>query len=381
MDGKRKILIVDDEQDILDFLRKSLQEKFEVSLSNNGAEALTMLDKNKFQLVLSDVCMPGIGGLELLQTIKKLSNTVEVILMTGYADTQVAIAAMDEGAFALVTKPLDIKKLLLRINHVITIIQNRENQEKVLKEMKNELLMQTLFSQRLSALAVMAGGIGHELNQPLSSIGLYAITLQTMIQKGNLNDTENMLKTLDKILLQVDRAAKVIEHMREFSSHSEDKGIANFNLKESVEKSLELFKVQLGSYGIELEIDIPPEMSIQACPNRLEQVILNLVANAKDSLIEKSLKSNMEQFKKHIFIKCHEDENWIIMDFIDSGMGVPKDLQKTLFNPFVTSKKNIMGSGLGLPICKRILQDFSAKIELKTTGSEGTTFRIRFPKQ
>lgn len=379
MKNKPKLLIADDDKSILGLLQETLQNDFEVFSAEDGAEALMIFEKHHFDLVLTDIRMPGIDGIQLLRTIKKLCPNCEVLLMTGYADTHVAISALNEGAFALIAKPLSTKMLLQRLNHARVVIQHHENQEKVMKEMKSELIMQSLFTQRLSALAAMAGGIAHEMHQPLSGIGLYATTLQSMVTENKAIEPDYLFETLKKINSQVDRAAKVIEHMREFSSGDSSEEIVTLNLKGAIEKSLELFDVQLQKHGIELIMDVPPELHIKANVNRFEQVIINLTSNARHSLIEKSQKLKKENWAKLIHIQSQEDKDKILIDVIDRGMGVPKELRKTLFEPFVTGKKKSQGSGLGLAICKRILMDFDADIELLKTGSEGSTFRMQFP--
>ncbi len=380
MDPKRKILIVDDEKNILQLLKDNLKVDFDVYLADCGVAALELFEQNHFDLMIADVRMPGMDGLQLLRTVKNQYSNCVVILMTGFAETQVAVNALNEGAFAFVTKPLEMGLLSERIHYAVAVIQNRENQEKVLKEMKSELLMQSLFAQRLSALAALSGGISHEMLQPLSGIKIYLATLQDKVREDSQIESNYLLETLEKILKQVNRATKIIEHMREFAIEGNRNEIMTLTLKEAIERSLELFKVQIRARGIELKLDIPAGLIIHVNPNRFEQVLVNLIANAKDSIIEKSSKKNMEGFKKYIFIQGREDKDWTILDVTDSGLGVPEKIQKTLFEPFVTSKKNSMGSGLGLAICKRILLDYNANIELLRSSSEESAFRIRFPK-
>lgn len=380
MDSKRKILIVDDEKNILQLLKDNLKVDFDVYLADCGVVALGLFEQNDFDLMIADVRMPGMDGLQLLRTVKNQYSNCVVILMTGFAETQVAVNALNEGAFAFVTKPLGMGLLLERIHYAVAVIQNRENQKRVLKEMKSELLMQSLFAQRLSALAALSGGIAHEMLQPLSGIKIYLATLQDKVREDSQIESNYLLETLEKILKQVNRATKIIEHMREFAIEGNRNEIMTLTLKEVIERSLELFKVQIRAHGIELKLDIPVGLIIHVNPNRFEQVLVNLIANAKDSIIEKVSKKNMEGFKKYIIIQGREDKDWTILDVTDSGLGVPEEIQKTLFEPFVTSKKNSMGSGLGLALCKRILLDYNANIELLRSSSEESAFRIRLPK-
>lgn len=249
---------------------------------------------------------------------------------------------------------------------------------KELEDMKSELLMQSLFSQRLSALGALSGGIAHEINQPLSGIGLYATTLLNILKDKNKIDSNYFSDTLARIVGQVSRSKKIIKHMREFSSGEKIEIVENLSLKYSVEKSLELFYAQLNAHDIELNIDIPSNLDVPVNMSRFEQVIVNLVSNARDSLDEKFSKSMTENIHKHIILRGSKEKDVIFLDIIDNGIGVSKDLQGNLFEPFVTNKKKGKGSGLGLSICKKILKDFGAEIELKKTNSDGSTFRIRF---
>ena len=112
----------------------------------------------------------------------------------------------------------------------------------------------------------------------------------------------------------------------------------------------------------------------------MEQIIINLVSNAKDSIVEKyELRKGNESVKK-IIIDASQSRDSIFLDIRDTGMGIPEDMQSNIFEPFFTSKKIIKGSGLGLAICRRILSDFQSKIALLESGPNGSVFRITFPK-
>lgn len=380
MTEKRKILVVDDEQDILDFLYKVLNEAFDVRLANGGATGISVFQKEEFNLVLTDVRMPDVDGIMFLRTIKKISPQCEIILMTGSAEMHMVIEALNEGAFAFVLKPLDIKAIFHRIDQAVSVLRGRENVQMVLKELKNELVMQTIFAQRLSALAAVAGGIAHELNQPLNGIGIYAATLHSMAESGKELDSSAIGEVAKDIIHEVKRADGVIKHMREFSSGSNVHEKEILNVKKAVQRSMELFSVQLSAKGIGLEIDIPENLEIMANQNRFEQVIINLVSNSKDSISEKIGVAGADDSENYISICAFGNDESVMLDIKDTGCGIPEKLEDTVFDPFVTGKKTVNGSGLGLAICRKILSDINSKIELLNTGPDGTTFRISFPK-
>ncbi|MDH5543088.1 MAG: hybrid sensor histidine kinase/response regulator [Nitrospinota bacterium] len=377
---KRKLLIVDDDQPVREYLEKVLREHYETKCAESGASALAMFGEGDFDIVLTDVRMPGLGGVDILRTLKKISENTEIILMTGFADISAVTESLNEGAFAFVTKPVDVKYLLHRLNQAVSVIHGREMEKEVVENMKNELLMQTLFTQRLASLAVIAGGITHEINQPLSGIGLYVATLKSMASSGELLNPSQVVEIAEKIESQIKRMSGIIEHMREFSSDTKNKEIWKVNLLAIVKRSSELFNVQMNKSGISLEVDIPEDLAIRANPGRFEQVLINLVYNARDSILEKAGTSSENQPQKKICIKGREDGESINVDITDTGNGVPEKIKDRIFEPFVSGKNSGKGTGLGLSICKRILEDFEAEIKLLETGPEGTTFRVIFKK-
>jgi C4-dicarboxylate-specific signal transduction histidine kinase len=376
---RRRILVVDDEPDILEYFKKVLSDRFDVAVANGGAEALALLKKGRFDVVLTDVRMPGTDGLRVLESAKELSPHSEVLLMSGYSDLNVVIDALNEGAFAFVTKPVIKSVLIDRLEHAIAVIQQRENQQRVLAELKNDLLMQSRFAQRLSALAAMAGGIAHELHQPLSGISLYAGTVKSMLDKKKNVEKDFLLETMTKIDQQVERAIAVIEHIREFSSGGAEQEAEDMELGEAVRRALELFNYQLKAHSIELKIAVPDGIRICVDRNGFEQVMINLVSNAKDSMLEKT-RDVFPQPSADIHITGQVEDSGITLDVQDKGTGVPDHLVGSLFDPFVTGKKNSGGSGLGLFICRRVLEEQGAQIELLRTGEDGSTFRLSFPK-
>lgn len=374
----RRLLVVDDEQVILEYFKKVLRDRFEVTVAGGGAEAIDLFRKRDFDIVLTDVRMPGTSGLEVLEHVKTASPQSEVLLMSGYADMKVVIDALNEGAFAFVTKPVIKSVLMDRLEHAVAVIQQRESQHRVMQELKSELLMQSRVAQRLSALAAMAGGIAHELHQPLSGINLYCGTVKSMLEKRGAVENDFLLGTLEKIDKQVDRAIAVIEHIREFSSGGVGQEATEMRLRDLVERALDLFNFQLKAHGINLVVKVPASLRICIDQNGFEQVLINVVSNAKDSILEKA-RNTLAPADAEIRITGRRDGEETLLDIQDNGGGVPPELVDSLFDPFVTGKMERGGSGLGLFICRRVLDEQKAGIELLSTGNAGSVFRLHFP--
>ena len=260
-------------------------------------------------------------------------------------------------------------------------VRNLTEQKKAeakLESARKELTAQTLFNQRLSALAAMAGGIAHELNQPLSGIRIYAEMISNMVEAERL-DSEKVASTIEKVIKQVNRASKIIDHMREFSSDQTDEQHDRtvLKLKECVESSLDLVGQQLKNNGITFINEIDPDHEVQANLHRLEQVFINLFTNAKDSINDKTFRIGEDRI---IHVSSFLSSQSVEMLIRDTGSGIPESVRNSLFEPFVSSKVPGKGTGLGLPICIGILRDYDAEIELVSTSEDGTSFKIEFPR-
>ena len=242
-----------------------------------------------------------------------------------------------------------------------------------LRRANESLMVQTMFNQRLSALAAMAGGVAHELNQPLSSIRVYAQTLMGPFDTATLANDE-IGQTLRKIVAQVDRAAHVIEHMRTFASESSETSSQTVSIRDSIESVLGLIGQQLANHDVQLVNEVDPSARVSMDPHRLEQVIINLLVNAKDSIQEKG-----DDGPRLICVSSlAAPPGRVRISIADTGKGVPEEMRGRLFEPFVTSKGPDRGTGLGLSICHGILNDYGARIRLAATGADGTDFHLDF---
>ena len=225
----------------------------------------------------------------------------------------------------------------------------------------------------------MATGIAHELNQPLSVIK----TASSYLRKKAENHQpikDEILKTMaQEIDSHVDRASKIINHMREFGRKSGAKK-EQVRVNEAINRSLDIFIQQLKLREIEvvkdLAEDLPP---VLADSNRLEQVFVNLLINARDAIEEKWKNGDYKGKKKRISLRSSLRDGSVIIEIKDTGVGIPKSRLEKVFEPFFTTKEVGKGTGLGLSISYGIVQDYGGTIEVETQEGEGSNFIIRFP--
>ncbi|MEE8554520.1 MAG: HAMP domain-containing sensor histidine kinase, partial [bacterium] len=141
-------------------------------------------------------------------------------------------------------------------------------------------------------------------------------------------------------------------------------------------RAVDLFRVQLQSRGIALIIDVPAGLGVIANRNQFEQVTINLVSNARDSVIDKA-DSNGDGAPKEIRIQAAQDQSWVSIEVRDTGSGIEPRLQRDLFEPFVTTKQDHGGSGLGLFICQDLAERMGGELVLLESSQAGTAFRLR----
>lgn len=257
---------------------------------------------------------------------------------------------------------------------VLKDVSKRREAEEELRRANEQLMVQTMFTQRLSALAAMAGGIAHELNQPLSGIRVYSQTLQSYLEEAQLLSRDMLEPILARIIAQVDRAARIVEHMREFASESRQSNASVVDLRELIEDVLELVGQQLRNHNIDFRNEVLPNTLVLADGHRVEQVLINLISNAKDSILDKPQRNGrMDTIR--MWVSRGET---VALSISDTGGGIPDNVRDSLFEPFVTTKGPQRGTGLGLATCHGILQDYNAQIELVETSASGTTFKINF---
>jgi len=227
-------------------------------------------------------------------------------------------------------------------------------------------------STRLAELGEMAAAISHELNQPLTGIRNYARNAFYMIDQG-VGSEDEIKGNLRLIADQVDRAAKIINEMRELTRRSE-MHFTRLEVNAIVRESVEFLLPQMKLSGVEVELALTPDLpDIWGDRIRLAQVFLNLLNNARQAMEDSNL--------RRLYIRSVDDPNGRLLkvEVRDTGKGFSEQEGRNLFVPFFTTKKTGHGTGLGLSISKGIIKDHGGAIEASGSPGEGATFTVVLP--
>ncbi len=383
MDKNQKVLIVDDEVRNQRIIMEVLEGLVEYKTASSGEEALKIADEYLPDLVLLDIMMPGINGYEVCKKIKANPNMkfTKIILVSGKAMIEERIKGYDEGADDYMTKPFAPEELLAKakvflrltaIEKELTEFNN--NLDEKVKEKTKQLLEaeeKLITAAKMSALGEMAGGIAHEINTPLGTIGLLAGQIESLIQEDPLDKdaAANMIKIIRET---VKRIGIIIHSLRTFSRDGSKDDFNSVPVVQVIESTLRLCNEKLKQNNIDLRIDkIPDDLKIRCQEIPLSQVLINLISNSCDAI-----QSHKE---KWIHISTEVKGDYVLISVTDSGQGIPPELQSKIFQPFFTTKEIGKGTGLGLSISKGIIDSHKGSLTIDTE-SKNTKFVIQLSK-
>jgi len=242
-----------------------------------------------------------------------------------------------------------------------------------------EAEQQLIQASKMATLGEMATGVAHELNQPLAVIKTASRFFLKKVKNNEPIQASVMSTMAEEIDSHVDRASRIINHMREFGRKT-DRKLDSISINAVLRKTSEIFSQQLKARGIEVVWDLEDSLpSVHADANRLEQVFINLLINARDAIEEKVAAHPHLKGEKKIFLISRRQERMVQVEVRDSGKGIPSSIIDKIFEPFFTTKEVGKGTGLGLSISYQIVQDFNGTIRAQSREEEGAAFIISFP--
>ena len=367
-----RVLLVDDEAAFRDTVSRRLEKRgMKVIQASGGAQCLEIMSADSPEVVVSDVKMPGMDGLELLQRLKEDHPDTEVILLTGHASTADGVSGIKAGAFDYLTKPVEFEHLLNKVRQAYDQVRRRKEKREEL-EFKEKMAQQMIVTERLAALGTLATGVAHEINNPLALIKESAGWMEMIVQKEtNMPRKEHLLKALGKIEKGVERARRITHQLLGFVQKN-DSAISPVNLSELLEETMRLTAREALNKGVEVtkELSGREDVIIYSDPYQLRQVLLNLISNAVYAAPQEG----------RVALRLAGMENSVRIDIEDDGEGIPSENLEKIFEPFFTTKAPGKGTGLGLFVSKGIVQRLGGKLSVVSRVGRGTVFTVTLPR-
>ena len=374
---RSKILVIDDEVGICEGIQRVLEpEGFQVDIALDGGSALEMIKKGGFDLILIDVKMPQISGLDMIPLIHQLDPEIICIIITGYATVEMAVTAIKKGAYDFLTKPFTLDTLLLAVNQGLER-RALSLESKRVALLENEAEKLAAEKERLEALDTAKRQfirlITHELKSPISAIENY---LKLLL--GDYVKPEDQKDILEQCISRTQEERRLIDDLLELGHLEvlESFQITSLDLSDVLHQTLREFEEEIHRKKLDLQVIVDGELPlISAVPEQIKSIWCNLISNA----VKYSPSGG------NITISLAFRDGKIIGQVADQGIGIPQEDQKNLFTEFFRAKNakmtGIPGTGLGLAIVKRIIEGLEGEISVVSKMDSGSIFKFFIPLQ
>jgi len=426
-----RVLVVDDDPILLTRI-KYQAAKFvsEIEVAVDGVAGLELWHQWKPDVVVTDIFMPRMNGLEMSKAIKAADPGAQIIVITSDSDGESLLSALSIGVERYITKPVDMHLLAdaigkcvrdrqqaeeLRLTRQIAALtkalqqelEEKQHAEEALKKEKAEQLVlinrleeahnQLLQAEKMASIGQLAAGVAHEINNPIGFVNSNLGVLQSYVQKllnlvGAYEKYEPELSTesiealnalkqetdlgylrddisdlLSESLGGLQRVKRIVQDLKDFS-HISDSEMLWANLEDGLESTLNVVWNEL-KYKAEVVKDYGKLPEVECIPSQLNQVFMNLLVNAAQAIQEHG----------KITLRTRQEDDNVRIEIADTGCGIPQEIINRIFDPFFTTKPVGTGTGLGLSITHGIIRKHNGRIDVSSEPGKGTTFSITIP--
>jgi signal transduction histidine kinase len=366
--GRPRVLVVDDEPDIRRYVGYTLASEYELAEANSGRTGLEVALRFRPEVVVVDQMMPDMEGIELCARLREEPEELRprVIMVTARSDDATRLNALSRGADDFLEKPFSGPELALRVSNLVRarLLEQRlreQNQELhgALHRIK-EAELKLVANEKFAALGRMAGGLLHELNNPLNNALMAISVAKERAARADASSREIIADAEAGLC----RVRDVIGAVRAFSHPSQVTHCQPLLLNRVIELAHAQTRQDLKQ--LELRVEVPANTWVSGVEAQLIQVLTNLLANAADAIHRSGVGD-------HVAIHVDLLEDRANVQVLDNGPGVPEELRNSLLEPFVTNKPPGEGMGLGLAICDRLMRNHGSGIMVRSRPEGGTS--------
>ena len=376
---RRYIVCVDDDRALLDGLTQQLEEAFaathEVEGAESAQEAIQLVEElshrmSVVEMVISDQVMPGMKGDQLLEILHQRYPQMITVMLTGQAGLDSAIRAINHaGLSRYIVKPWHDDEFIMNIRELLDNFRLERENERLFQELQaayqhlKETQEQLIHAEKLAVVGKLTAGIAHEIRNQLTILG-YAEVIRMAVPENKqvAQYVQNILDTRNRIL-------SIVDEIRQFAKNqAQSYTKLPVSLTNVVNTALSIigYDRDAKKRAFVRDFQVAPVLTMN--PDKIIQVVINLVRNAVQATAENGT----------ITVIISANDSRALLDITDDGCGIPPEQQDLIWQPFFTTKGET-GTGLGLDICRRIIEGHHGRISCRSEVGVGTTFTIELP--
>ena len=371
MTDKAKILIVDDDVDTVELLIKRLRaEGYDTAEAYDGEQALRQVEEYQPDLVILDIKMPKIDGYEVCRRLKSSEETkfIPIIMLTVKAKVPDKVKGLDIGADDYIPKPFDYRELSRRVRYWSTVKMEVEERVGEIKRLEQELIK----SERLAAIGQTVASIAHYIKNILFGLkgGIYLVNVTPHEDK-----TDSVQTGREMLERNIGRMSDLVLDLLEYSKDSEPEYESCFP-NEIAHEVCDLMESRAKECDVEIIHDLDLSLGEVVLDRKgIHRCLLNLVSNAIDACLFDSSKRKKWVVELRTML---DNDGEVKFEVTDNGCGMDQEVKEKLFTSFFTTKEG-RGTGLGLLITQKIVQEHGGTITIESEAGKGSTFTIRLP--
>src|SRR5213594_4393447 len=370
--NEARILIVDDELANVRLLERLLQQTGYRNLvtTTDPRQVRGLYDELHPDLILLDLMMPHLDGVAVMGELAIPAEAyVPILVLTADVTMAAKQRALAAGAKDFLTKPFDRIEVLLRIKNLLDtrfLYLELERQNRSLEAIVAERTQRLLQSEKVATMGSLLAGVAHELNNPLAVLTGHA----HLLREGAKD--ESLAARAEKIRAAADRCARIVRNFLALARQQPPER-RDVRLDQVVQEAVELLAYELRTSNVEVVPELAGDLPVVwADAHQLHQVVVNLLANAHQAM------RHMDAGRR-ITIRTRLERERLLLEVIDTGPGIPAEIQSRIFEPFFTTKPQGEGTGLGLSLCRRTLEEHGGTITVESEVGHGATFRLELP--
>jgi signal transduction histidine kinase len=371
-----QILVIDDEMGPRESLRMLLKPNYQVYTAENVETGLRILREKNPDVVISDIRMPGTSGIDGLRKIREIDPHVAVIMLTGFGALDTAKEALRLGANDYISKPFDAREMREVIGRNVErtrVFRTSVSASAEIKELNSRLLKELAQKERLASLGQASAEFVHDISNPLTIVWGYVQLLAKKLEqseKENGTTSGTSAKELNIIEQNVRLCRELLTMWQSYGSveASPHKPISVARIVGDLVKSIGTMATQS---AVELRWNICDDpCTLLGDSVQITRAIQNVIINAVQASAEK---------KGSVTVSCTRRDFYVDVRVEDTGCGITEAQLAKIFDPYFTTKQSKSGTGLGLYITRKVVEDHNGSIKVDSTPQVGTSFTIRLP--